>query len=94
MDDHVVFNVSSIEIHERYNSQNYDKDFSMLKLSTEVDFVKYPNIRPICLPSSTNNTYAGLTATVTGWGTTSYNKIGNKSVPVKSAESFWKRECQ
>ena len=80
-DDHVAFNIIAIEIHERYNPQNFDNDFSMIKLSTEVDFLNHPNIRPICLPSFNNDTFAGVTATVSGWGTTSY--LGSQSTVLK-----------
>ena len=76
-----MFDITVIEIHEKYNPQNFDNDFSMIKLSTEVDFLNHPNIRPICLPSFNNETYAGVTATVMGWGTTSYQ--GSPSTVLK-----------
>merc|ERR1719328_409339 len=36
--DHVVFNVASINDHQSYDSQTTDYDFSMIKLTTAVDF--------------------------------------------------------
>lgn len=73
-----------IEIHDNYNPQNYDRDFSMIKLSKAVNFESHPNIRPICLPSFNNNSYIGVTATVTGWGTTSY--LGDQSTVLKEVD--------
>jgi len=61
--------VSLIINHDLY-SDPYDYDFSLLKLSTPVDFLANPHIRPICLPTSASNMYTGDTATVTGWGMT------------------------
>ena len=71
-DDHVVFGVESIVIHDSFDIYELNYDFSMIKLDREVDFQAYPNIRPICLPTDPSETYTGVTATVTGWGTTSY----------------------
>ena len=64
-------NIAAIKDHESYNKNNLNNDFSMLKLASAIDFAAYPNIRPACLPPDDSNTYAGETATVTGWGTTS-----------------------
>jgi len=69
--DHIRADVSSIKNHPDYNSNTLDNDFSMLKLSVAVNFGSHPHIRPICLPTTDTSTYAGDTATVTGWGTTS-----------------------
>ena len=58
--------------HPDYNvAARYDNDFSMLELEGEVDLCRYPNIRPVCLPSvSSSDTFVGDVATVTGWGDT------------------------
>ena len=72
LNDHVAFDVEEINNHENYNSWNFDSDFSMLKLSREIDWAAHPTVRPVCLPSTSNNDYAGATATVTGWGRTLY----------------------
>jgi len=70
--DHEVFNVEAIQDHESYDSQTFDYDFSMIKLSTEVDWAANPRIRPVCIPTEPSGVdFAGATATVTGWGTTS-----------------------
>jgi len=65
-----------LDVVRKYNHPGYnkvewlDKDFSILRLAKDVDFAKYPKIRPVCLPTDTSRTYAGDTATVSGWGTT------------------------
>ena len=58
--------------HPDYNvAAKFDNDFSMLELEGEVDLCRYPNIRPVCLPSaSSSDTFVGDVATVTGWGVT------------------------
>ena len=67
-----MFNVEAIQDHESYDSQTFDYDFSMIKLSTEVDWAAHPRIRPVCIPTEDSGVdFAGATATVTGWGTTS-----------------------
>ena len=60
--------------HPDYNiAARFDNDFSMLELEGEVDLCRYPNIRPVCLPSaSSSDTFVGDVATVTGWGVTDY----------------------
>jgi len=70
--DHMRVDVAEINNHERYNSQTDDFDFSMLKLSQEINWAANPQIRPACLPTNTYKDYAGVTATATGWGDTSY----------------------
>ena len=58
--------------HPDYNvAAKFDNDFSMLELEGEVDLCRYPNIRPVCLPSvSSSDTFVGDVATVSGWGDT------------------------
>jgi len=63
--------VEKVIVHERYQGLPYIKnDVALLKLKDPVDFNKYPNIRPICLPSNKNESYAGSRAIVAGWGAT------------------------
>ena len=65
-------------------------DFSLLRLRHPVDFDAYPHIRPICLPvPDINNevsTYTGVTATVTGWGTTVPGDVDTLSNTVKEVD--------
>ena len=78
-DDHLRFGVEKIISHENYDFYTDNFDFSMIKLDNEVDFTTNTNIRPICLPTNILETYAGKTATVAGWGTTSSSYYGEQA---------------
>ena len=68
----IRINIMSIIDHPQYDEKTTDYDFSLLKLDKALKFSQHPDIRPICLPLvDEKKTYAGVTATVTGWGTTS-----------------------
>ena len=65
-------NISKIIRHPKYkwvfddNVPEYD--IALLSMKKDIDFIKYPHIRPACLPSDTLEDYAGWDATLTGWG--------------------------
>merc|ERR1712112_399109 len=59
--------VSQINNDPTYSFPN--SDFSILTLTEPVTFTS--SVRPACLPATTDKTYAGELATVTGWGTLS-----------------------
>jgi len=60
--------VDKVIVHEQYTRKPLVNDIALLKLQDPVDFNKHPNIRPICLPSNSEENYAGSRAIVTGWG--------------------------
>ena len=60
--------VSRVILHKDYNKQGTNNDIALLKLKKPVTFNK--DVRPICLPSNTAGSFAGLRATVGGWGRT------------------------
>jgi len=60
--------LSAITDHPDYNSGTLDNDYSILTLAEPVEFSA--TIAPACLPS-TNSDFAGVLATVSGWGTLS-----------------------
>merc|ERR1719402_410 len=60
--------LSAITDHPDYNSGTMDNDYSILTLAEPVVFSA--TIAPACLPS-TNSDFAGVLATVSGWGTLS-----------------------
>merc|ERR1711970_193902 len=63
--------VEEIIVHERFIGWPKGvNDIALLKLEDPVDFDKYPNIRPICLPSTSTEDYTGSSAIVAGWGMT------------------------
>ena len=63
--------VEKIVQHPGYNSKSTNFDFSLLKMSSSVNFADNPHVRPVCLPRDMSQSYAGYLATVSGWGTTS-----------------------
>ena len=54
------------KIQGRENIRQFN--IALLKLKNDIDFTKYPHIRPVCLPKDTKEDYVGQKATVTGWG--------------------------
>merc|ERR1712002_1324866 len=61
-----------VDVSQINDDPNYsfpDGDFSILTLTEPVTFTS--SVRPACLPATTDKTYAGELATVTGWGTLS-----------------------
>ncbi|ROT77360.1 putative trypsin-1 [Penaeus vannamei] len=60
--------VSQIIEHPDYQPGNEINDIALIKLSSPVQVSD--TVLPVCMPPP-NPTYAGKTATVTGWGTTS-----------------------
>merc|ERR1712071_318256 len=61
--------VAEIINHPNYNSQTTDNDYAILRLANAVTFTN--EVSPACLPANLSATYAGVLATVTGWGTLS-----------------------
>ncbi|XP_042224071.1 trypsin alpha-3-like [Homarus americanus] len=64
----VIRSVSKIINHQNYQPGDEINDIALLKLSSPVTVGDI--VLPVCLPPL-SPTYAGKTATVTGWGTTS-----------------------
>merc|ERR1719458_1504069 len=62
-------NVAEIIDHPEYNSGTTDNDYAILRLASPVTFTN--EVSPACLPADLSNTFAGVLATVTGWGTLS-----------------------
>merc|ERR1711962_518377 len=67
--DDVFTRVDVTKINDDPNYSMPNGDFSILTLTKPVTFTS--SIRPACLPATTDKTYAGELATVTGWGTLS-----------------------
>ena len=53
-----------------YKPYQKPSDMALLRLDRLVDFAANLHIRPICLPTQTNQSYADQNATATGWGFT------------------------
>merc|ERR1719422_2929710 len=62
--------ISKITDDKKYNKDNLQYDFSILTLTKPITFTD--KIRPACLPSDVTKTYTNEMATVSGWGTTTF----------------------
>merc|ERR1712080_516606 len=65
--DDVFTRVDVSQINDDPNYSFPDSDFSILTLPEPVTISS--SVRPACLPATTDKTYEGELATVTGWGT-------------------------
>jgi len=60
-----------VNIHPDFNCNSKDNDIAVIELNKTINLEKNSNeIHPICLPEDDNNSYTGLTGTITGWGST------------------------
>lgn len=62
----VALGVAKIISHPSYNSQTFDNDLALLRLSSAVTFTAY--IQPVCLAAPGSTFYADVNSWVTGWG--------------------------
>ena len=62
--------ISKITDDSKYNKDNLRYDFSILTLTKPVTFSD--KIRPACLPTDVTKMYTNEIATVSGWGTTTF----------------------
>jgi len=58
--------VAEIISHPNYDSGTVDNDYAILRLANPVSFTN--EVSPACLPADLSNNFAGVLATVTGWG--------------------------
>ncbi|XP_049820810.1 trypsin-3-like [Aethina tumida] len=63
-----VINVAKIHQNPNYNPNTIDYDISILELASDIT---NPIAKPVSLPDSSADVPTGVTAVVTGWGTTS-----------------------
>ena len=65
-----------------------DHDIAILVMTEPIDFKKWPNIRPICLPDPNRyaDVQAGVEATVAGWGLVGDNE--GQSLILKKATLY------
>ena len=61
--------------HPEYRPYQKPNDIALLRLDRLVDFAANAHISPVCLPTQANQSYAGQTATATGWGLTTEGGI-------------------
>ena len=62
--------INQVLTHPEYNSHDrpIHDDIGLLRLETPVDFARFPNIRPACLPTDLSQDYLGQKAIIAGWG--------------------------
>uniref|UniRef100_H3D158 Zgc:100868 n=1 Tax=Tetraodon nigroviridis TaxID=99883 RepID=H3D158_TETNG len=80
----VALGVAQIISHPSYNSQTFDNDLALLRLSSAVTFTAY--IQPVCLAAPGSTFYADVNSWVTGWG-----NIGS-GVPLPSPKTLMEVE--
>uniref|UniRef100_A0A1B0FQA8 Peptidase S1 domain-containing protein n=1 Tax=Glossina morsitans morsitans TaxID=37546 RepID=A0A1B0FQA8_GLOMM len=66
--DGLLLNVTELIQHENFNYSNVDYDYSLLKLSEEIEFDE--SRKPVKLPDSKYNFTDGTKCYVSGWGNT------------------------
>ena len=87
-------NVDQIKNHPDYNPWTTNNDFALLKLENAVDYCTHSHIRPICLPTDTTSTFAGVDAIVTGWGHTSSWGISSSSLREVTKKVLTNDQCR
>lgn len=69
-----LFKVNQIVMHPSYVTRQLADDIALINLAGEVQWSD--RIQPACLPNPDKDTFAGLLATVSGWGWTDEVKNG------------------
>ncbi|XP_045138298.1 trypsin alpha-3-like [Portunus trituberculatus] len=87
----VVRSVSQIINHPNYQSGSEKNDIALLKLSSPVTVSS--TVLPVCMPPPRPK-YAGRTATVTGWGTTSSGGSSPNSLREVDVKVLRNSDCQ
>ena len=90
----IYLGVAKIVEHPYYSAYTYNYDFSLVKLKSKVDFVANPNIRPVCLPTSTSKDYAGEFAITTGWGAKSYGGSSSSILREVRVKVMSNKDCK
>ncbi|XP_063840093.1 trypsin 3A1-like [Scylla paramamosain] len=70
-----VRKIDSVWYHPSFQRHTYNNDLGIIKLDVPVEITKF--VRPICLPSNSQETYEGSMGIVAGWGRT--DESGNSS---------------
>jgi len=86
--------IEKIVYHPNFDWETYNYDLALLKLEAPVNFNAYPHIRPICLPESTNNNYAGYDAIATGWGRLGLNDVFSNVLRDVTVKVITNAECK
>ncbi|KAF7229904.1 serine protease 27-like [Nothobranchius furzeri] len=80
----VIRSVAEVHCNPGYNSQTYNNDICLVKMSAPVNFTEF--IQPICLADENSTFYDELSVWVTGFGITSLGAVADTlqevSVPI------------
>merc|ERR1711962_134885 len=90
-------NVKRVVDHPNYNSPTpLNNDFSLLELESPLDLDKVsPEIRPICLPSTSNSSqYENVDAVITGWGYTTESGSNPDALQEATVHTMSNDKCQ
>lgn len=69
-----MFAVSQIVMHPSYVTRQLADDIALINLNSPVEWSD--RVQPACLPNPDQDSFAGLVATVAGWGWTDEVKNG------------------
>merc|ERR1712212_1152788 len=72
-----------ITIHPDYNSNTFENDIAVIKLSSPVNLNADIPVKPVCLPDPSSD-FTGMKAIATGWGLTS--EAGNQATALQEVE--------
>ena len=77
-----VYGVEEVLLHPDYED-NQNIDLALLKLNKSVDFARFKDIRPICLPPrKSTKMFAGEDAIAAGWGRNDPNQQIGELAPI------------
>ncbi|XP_063056125.1 chymotrypsin-like protease CTRL-1 [Engraulis encrasicolus] len=89
-----VMRIAKSISHPYYNSQNFNNDVTLLKLSSPAQLTQ--RVSPVCLASSSTSIPSGTTCVTTGWGktgsTSSPNILQQVALPLLSpaqCKNYW-----
>ena len=71
-----VFNVKQIVTYPSYVTRQVANDIALINIDQDVKWSD--RVQPVCLPNPDKDSFAGLMATVSGWGWTDEVKNGNR----------------
>lgn len=86
--------VAKIVEHPSYNTKTLNYDFSLIKLKSKVNFAANSHIRPVCLPTSNSNNYAGEFAITSGWGATKPGGSSSARLREVKVKVLTNQECK
>ena len=84
--------VAIITEHPDYNYTTADMDVSILTLTDSLDIST--TVAPICLPASTESLYINKTATVVGWGDTTFEGTPSSILQEVNVTTMSNAQCK